>query len=653
MEAREQKFGSGSRQAKKNAKGDRIMEAARILIVEDDQVVVKGLEAYLTDLGHEVVGVATRGEEAVRKTRETNPDLVMMDIVLKGQMDGIEAAAEIRSQFAAPVVYLTAYTDTGILDRAKLTEPYGYLVKPITESELRSTIEMALHKAVMDERLRESEDRYRTLVKESFDGIFVQRDAKIAFANSRLYQMLGYEEGELEGMDHWLIYHPDYQDITRSRAQARMRGEAAPPQYEVKLQRKDGTSFDGEVNPKVINFQEEPGIQVWVRDITDRKKAEGLLVQAEKYKAVSDLASGVAHNFNNLLQIVLGNASLAQINLESGDLSTIKHNLKEITESSRFGAEVVRRLHSYAKGGTYKKVGEPEVFNLSDVVKQALEMTMVWWKTDPEKRGVHVSLNKDLEDDCLVKGDRNQLFEVLVNLIKNAAEAVSEGGDIVVASSIQDDQVVIKVQDTGIGIPEKDINRIFTPFFTTKFEAGTGLGLATSRKIVDAHGGHVLVDSPEGEGATVTVSLPLAEEVLESVGVGEEPAVVKPLTVLAIDDMEGTVTMLKSGLRTCHHVVFGALTGEEGLAIFKENPVDLVICDLGMPEMNGWQIGKAMKDFCEEKGVSKVPFIILTGWGDQSGLEEKIAESGVDAVVEKPVDMKRLMEVIREVVERQ
>jgi PAS domain S-box-containing protein len=137
-------------------------------------------------------------------------------------------------------------------------------------------------RADMAAALRESEEKYRTLVEESFDGIFIQKGPKIVFANRRLHEMLGYVDGALEGEDHWVVYHPDYQAITRERGQARMRGEEVPSQYEVKLQRKNGTSFDGEIRARAILFGSEPGIQVWIRDITDRKRAEEAVRESEE-----------------------------------------------------------------------------------------------------------------------------------------------------------------------------------------------------------------------------------------------------------------------------------------------------------------------------------------------------------------------------------
>lgn len=145
-----------------------------------------------------------------------------------------------------------------------------------------------------EDKLRHSEERYRTLVEESFDGILVQKGAKIVFANSRLYEMLGYEKGELDGLDHWLVYHPDYHEITRERAQTRMRGEEAPSQYEVRLQRKDGSYLEGEVRARVIGLNGEPGVQVWVRDISERKQTEKRLRDSEqKYRELVELANSI------------------------------------------------------------------------------------------------------------------------------------------------------------------------------------------------------------------------------------------------------------------------------------------------------------------------------------------------------------------------
>jgi len=154
--------------------------------------------------------------------------------------------------------------------------------RPSKDSAIIKSLSTKQKNSYTEEALRQSEERYRTLVEESFDGIWIQKEFKIAFANRRLYEMLGYEEGELEGLDHWLVYHPDYQALTRGRADARMRGESVPSTYEVKFLRKDGSSFWGEIHAKAITLRGEPGVQVWARDITERKQAEEALRESEE-----------------------------------------------------------------------------------------------------------------------------------------------------------------------------------------------------------------------------------------------------------------------------------------------------------------------------------------------------------------------------------
>jgi len=163
--------------------------------------------------------------------------------------------------------------------------------RPSKDSAIIKSLSTKQKNSYTEEALRQSEERYRTLVEESFDGIWIQKEFKIAFANRRLYEMLGYEEGELEGLDHWLVYHSDYQALTRGRADARMRGESVPSTYEVKFLRKDGSSFWGEIHAKAITLRGEPGVQVWARDISERKHAdETLRAERERFLTLSENA---------------------------------------------------------------------------------------------------------------------------------------------------------------------------------------------------------------------------------------------------------------------------------------------------------------------------------------------------------------------------
>ena len=167
------------------------MSKIKILVVEDERIVAKDIQNTLRNLGYEVPAIASTGEDAVRKSGEIMPDVVIMDIVLKGEVDGIEAASTIRSLYKIPIIYLTAYEDEETLDRAKITEPLGYILKPFEERDLHTTLEMALYKHNMESKLAESEERYRLLVEHSPDGIAIEADKKIIFLNPAAVKMLG------------------------------------------------------------------------------------------------------------------------------------------------------------------------------------------------------------------------------------------------------------------------------------------------------------------------------------------------------------------------------------------------------------------------------------------------------------------------------
>jgi len=387
-------------------------------------------------------------------------------------------------------------------------------------------------------------------------------------------------------------------------------------------------------------------------DITDQKRTEQLLIQGERLKAIGDLAGGVAHNFNNLLQMVMGGIDLALIDMEMGDQIESKKTLQRVLESAKFGAETVRRLQSFAQVRAETQPSGSNVFDLSATVHDAIEMTKPLWKGEPEKAGIRIALNSDLAEGCLVSAKESEIFEVLVNLVKNAAEALTRGGNIWIKTSIQDDQVILWVMDDGMGIRSENLKKVFEPFWTTKgVSVGTGMGLAVSHGIINRHGGTISVESEEGKNTTFTIRLPLAKEPKETVTRSAETILRLKLNVLVIDDMIPIVMLMKQILTRHEQTVFSATSGEDALEIFRNNKIDLVISDLGMPGMNGWEVGKAVRTICQERGIPKTPFILLTGWGEQTLEQEKIVESGVDAVVTKPLNIGRLMLTISDVIE--
>lgn len=265
----------------------------RIFIVEDESIVAADLAQVLTGLGYAVAGTAVSGAQALAAINADPPDLVLMDIVLQGPMDGIETATHIRARHDVPIVYLTAYSDPEIISRAKHAEPYGYLIKPLAERELHATIELALAKAAVENRLRASESRFREMADFLPQPIFeVDRDGKLTFANRRALEQFQLTSDDVARGINLLDYAaPEEREAARARYRERLAG--APPAGRVwRLRRRDGSVFPAEITTSPILDNQRPiGLRGFVLDLTDRQKAEAVLRASEdRYRTLAETA---------------------------------------------------------------------------------------------------------------------------------------------------------------------------------------------------------------------------------------------------------------------------------------------------------------------------------------------------------------------------
>lgn len=504
-----------------------------------------------------------------------------------------------------------------------------------------------------EEALRASEEKYRLLVDKAQEAILVIQDSVFRFVNRRFEEIVGFPADELIGKSFGSFVHPDDRDGVIEKHYRRLKGEVFPSRYEIRIVDKQQGVKWVEIDSAMIDWEGKTAVMVFLTDITYRRLAEEAAMQTERLQAIADLSGGVAHHFNNLLHIVMASASLSLADLESGDLTEIKATLEKMLEAATRGSEMVKRLQTFADIRSDITDAEAATFDVAATATSAVEVSKPFWKAEPEKRGTKVNLQLNLEDGCLVQGKENEISEVLVHLIKNAAEALPDGGDMEVQVVRDADEVVIKVRDTGMGIAEDDLTRVFEPFWSTRgVGIGKGMGLAVTHGLVKRHGGTISVHSKVGAGTTFTVRLPLAHQPVTKTEQLSTGAAVVPLTILVIEDELYIAALLERILAKAGHRVFKSLSGREGLAIFDKESVDLVLCDLGMPGMNGWDVGKAIRLVCREKGIPKPPFVLLTGWGGQELEREKIAESGTDAVVAKPIDSAALLATVREAASR-
>ena len=304
-----------------------------------------------------------------------------------------------------------------------------------------------------------------------------------------------------------------------------------------------------------------PIVKARVKSQIDRKKAEEAELKLERLGAIAELASGVAHHFNNMLQVIMGGASVALIKQDQGDLASSKAMLQQIIESSRFGAHTVHRLQEFVKMRTSSRnKATDKLFDLSKTAQRSIDATKASWDVQAGEKGIAFKLFTNFEPGCTIRGNENEIFSVIVNLIRNALEAMPEGGELHLETSSIEKQVRLQIRDTGTGIASEHLPDVFEPFFTTKGFQRVGMGLASSFGIVKSHRGTVSVESDKGQGAVFTVMLPLAEEAVEQKAFETLPPVHVPLRILVIDDVEPITRMLSEMLVEFGHEVITSLS---------------------------------------------------------------------------------------------
>jgi signal transduction histidine kinase/CheY-like chemotaxis protein len=391
------------------------------------------------------------------------------------------------------------------------------------------------------------------------------------------------------------------------------------------------------------------------------QQAQDKLVRTEKLRGLGQMAAGIAHDLNNMLATILGQAELLRLRARHPEVS---EGLQTLQTAANDGAQVVRRLQDFAR---QRSGGPLDACKLDRLVPEALEITRPRWREEPRRRGIVIETVVDLGGLPAIQGNPAEIREMLTNLIFNAVDAMQSGGtlrftgQVINASSrpsALDDTgtsestprhldasagwVELAVSDTGLGMTTDVQRRVFDPFFTTKGLHGTGLGLSVVYGIMERHGGRIDVTSAPGQGATFRLRFRPADPEAETSSGHATPAVVPSRRILLVDDDPAVRQTLAALLRASGQDVLEADGGAAGLRRLESASVDLVITDLGMPEVTGWDVARAAKARRPD-----LPVVLLTGWGDQVGAEAP-ADALVDRVLTKPVPRQTVLAVIAE-----
>jgi signal transduction histidine kinase/CheY-like chemotaxis protein len=366
---------------------------------------------------------------------------------------------------------------------------------------------------------------------------------------------------------------------------------------------------------------------------TELQATQDQLVRAEKLRATGELAAGVAHDFNNVLGAILGRLQLLQRRLVRRELvdQELSDSLVTMELAAHDGAETVRRLRQFGSGDAPESEGPVD---LSEAMSAAAAFTRTRWRDEAESAGREVRLELRCETGVWVRGRASELREVFTNLILNALDALPEGGSIVLSARVEGDEAVGIIEDDGVGMSPEVLGRVFDPFFTTKGARGTGLGLSIVYGIVRRMQGHLAVESDPGDGTRVEMRFPLAAPPVAVPGGApprsEPPAVTRQLQVLVVDDEPDVCGLVADICQSLGHCTMVCASGAEALEAYGTGGFDIVLSDLGMPGMTGWDLVRALRE-----RDAAIPIVLVTGWGDT--VEESFArKAGVDLVIAKP-----------------
>lgn len=419
-------------------------------------------------------------------------------------------------------------------------------------------------------------------------------------------------------------------------------GERERDEFFIRIRR---TLEKSKLQKKILAYQNS--LEHMVDERTkELKETQDKLIQSERLRSLGVITTGVAHDFNNILGVILGRTQLLIRKLKS---SEIVDDLQIIEKSALKGSATIRRMQDYTR------IRKDETFvpvQMNEIIDEVIEITKTRWKDEAENKGIRIDIEKKCDDIPYVTGNASELKDVLINVLFNAFDSMPSGGKVAIKTylePIHDEQwVTTEISDNGCGMVENIQSKVFDPFFTTKSEQGTGLGMSTAYGIIQRHKGEITFKSKENEGTTFYIRLMAAlfvhqvpsEKPLEK-GTAEKP---KKFAILVVDDDEAVRTTLAEMLEIQEHDVSMASSGPEAVRMVMQRHYDIMFTDLGMPGMSGWELSQEVRQRSPQTHV-----VMITGWGTQLD-QQKAAESNVKKILPKPVSYDEIMHVVSDYV---
>ena len=380
--------------------------------------------------------------------------------------------------------------------------------------------------------------------------------------------------------------------------------------------------------------------------LSEIQKTQRTVSEQERMRALGQMASGIAHDFNNALSPVLTMSSMLLEPSNSLDnKEQLISDLQMINTAARDATKVVQRLREFYRSP--EGSDEAQELDLNDQIRGAVELTRPLWMQESQAQGIRIDVEMDLQETKPMSGSESEIREALTNLILNAVDAMPDGGSIAFRTRADDGHAVMEVADTGTGMPQEVLDKCMDPFFSTKGESGSGMGLAMVHGILMRHGATYEIKSEVDEGTAFTIRFPFHRDTVDSrqrqTKTQEDRGPIRQLHLLVVDDDSKVLMALRRLLTSDGHSLDAATDGREGLEKFRASEYDVVVTDRAMPGMSGDQLAAAIRELTPDQ-----PIIMMTGFGDIMDASGEIS-SNVNAVVSKPIDPAQLRRVLFDV----
>src|SRR5262245_38695904 len=638
----------------------------RILVVDDAldhaQMVVEFLRMSAS-LDDPTIKTAGSYDDALRALKADRYDVAFFDYWL-GARDGLSLLRDARAQgIDTQVIVLTGRGAEEVAVEAMKAGAADYLSKTnISVESLERTVRHALALGAQERQrrhaeaaLRASEERFRALVENSSDAlILIDAEGRVTYVAASSERHLGWKPDEMLGHSIFNFVHPDDREQAGIRLAEALQQPGENVSAELRFRHGDGTwRIMESVGVNRLNDPSVGAIIITSRDITERRRLEEQLRQAQKMEAVGRLAGGVAHDFNNLLTAILGYCNLMLDDMPRDD--GMRQDLEEIKSAGERAAALTRQLLAFSR----RQMLQPQVVDLNALVHQLEKLLRRLISEDVE---LVTTLAPSLPT---VKVDPASVEQVLVNLAVNARDAMPDGGRLTIETSavqlnssyvgrhpaiMPGPYVMLAISDTGLGMDAATRARIFEPFFTTKeYGRGSGLGLATVYGIVQQSGGSIWVYSEPGQGTSFKVYLPTAASEAPVRTTGDDETVTKGWeTVLLVEDEDAVRALAREVLRRHGYVVLEARHGLDALRLAERHPdtIHLMVTDVVMPHMSGRDLADRLTEVRPDMKV-----LFISGYTDHAAMHRHLTPGA--AFLQKPFTPEALARRVRSMLDEQ